>query len=49
MRKCETFGCPNKGATMYRLGPGTIVWLCTLCIDVAESKEETPPELVVPK
>jgi len=34
MRKCETFGCPNQGATMYRLGPGTIVWLCTLCIDV---------------
>ena len=28
------FGCPNQGATMYRLGPGTIVWLCTLCIDV---------------
>ena len=48
MRKCETFGCPNEGATMYSLSTGTTVWLCTLCIDVAEWKEELP-ELGVPE
>jgi len=36
MKKCVVFACPNKGVQLYRIDPGTEVWLCDDCINRAE-------------
>jgi len=36
MKHCNVMGCPNVAVRMYQIAPGTNVWLCQKCIDVAD-------------
>lgn len=31
IKKCEMFGCLNKGLRLFQIAPGTNVWLCYEC------------------
>lgn len=38
MKKCCVFACPNRGARWYLLDPATNVWLCEVCIALAQQE-----------
>jgi len=40
MKKCEVFACPNESDQMYKMAPGSIVWLCDECIKEMEFEVE---------